>query len=305
MILSKVFFYAWVAAVWLVVSCGSSVTEVQVEEGAKTRVEERKLGEPKQLHAMNPEAPARSGAAEGCSLNALLPMPPDAGPEDLHALGQESIMAKNGPRAVAILNEANKQDPDNPLILCDFATALLQCRMFDEAVSRAEKAAALAPDNVDITANLAQVYQIAGRLDDAVKTYRRAIKVAPEDAAVHNNLAVLLVLSDLDEAERVVRQAIALEPAKASYLVNLGYILFRKKRLVDAEMVLNRAIGIDSNNADAFNQLGLVLAAQRRNSPAMESFRKALKLNPSHRAARENLNALDQGFDFTGPWDNK
>jgi len=75
-----------------------------------------------------------------------------------------------------------------------------------------------------------------------------------------------------------------------------------KKRLPDAEMVLKTALDKDPDNADAHNQLGLVLAAQKRNSSARDEFLKALKINPDHRAARENLRAMDDGFDFTGPW---
>ncbi|MCP4675005.1 MAG: tetratricopeptide repeat protein [Deltaproteobacteria bacterium] len=249
----------------------------------------------------------RADPDSSCSFDAKLPpdVPANSDAETLHSLGQERILAKDGPSAVAILFRAHKKEPGNASILGDLATALLQCRRYNDAITYIEKSAALEPGNVDIAANLAQVYQIAGRLDEAVAAYRRAAKVDPKDPAIRNNLAVLLILSDLEGAEKEARLAVNLAPEQATYLVNLGYILYRKKRLVDAEMVLRRALEVDSKSADAYNQLGLVLAAQKREPQAADAFRKALKLNPDHRAARENLGAMDEGFDFTGPWDKK
>ncbi len=240
-----------------------------------------------------------------CGINSELPsdVPQDADAETLHALGQDRILAKDGASAVAILKKAHDKNPKKAQILGDLSTALLQCKLYDQAIERIKQAAALAPNDVDIAANLAQVYQIAGRLQEAVNAYREALSVDPKDAAIHNNLAVLLVLTNLDGAEDSARSAVNLEPENVAYLVNLGYILFRKKRLVDAEMVLRRALETAPKNANALNQLGLILAAQKREPQATECFRKALNSNPNHRAARENLEAMDRGLDFIGPWD--
>jgi Tfp pilus assembly protein PilF len=255
-------------------------------------------------------SPSRGEAGKGsveCSIDAELPkeVHEDADAETLHSMGQERILAREGQAALSILSLAHEKEPLDASILCDLATAMLQCRMYDEAIARVEKAAILAPNDVDIAANKAQTYQIAGRIDDAVIAYRRALKVSPDDAAAHNNLAVLLALKDPAEAETEARKATELDPTKATYLINLGYVLFRLKRLVDAEAILRRAVELDPKSADAFNQLGLVMAAQERGPEAKENFRKALDLNPKHRAAKENLDAMDEGFDFTGPWDEK
>ncbi len=277
-----------------------------------TDFQREKMQEPARLKSIDGTDDSNRGTSgmiaepdSSCSLDAKLPpdVPKNADAQTLHSLGQDRILARDGPGAVAILHRAYKKEPNNAGILGDLSTALLQCRRYNDAVTYIEKSAALEPDNVDIAANLAQVYQIAGRLEEAVAAYRRAVKVDPKDPAIRNNLAVLLILSDLEGAEREARLAVNLAPSQTTYLVNLGYILYRKKRLVDAEMVLRRALEIDPESADAHNQLGLVLVAQKREPQAAQAFRKALKIDPGHRAARENLGAMDEGFDFTGPWD--
>ncbi len=292
--------------VWILFGCGGATPDAK--SGASDTGDgetEVTMSEPTQLRPLGGSSEA--GQIEACKLEGPLPgeIPADADTETLHGLGQERILGRDGPAAVLILGKAAKMAPKNAKILGDYATALLQCRFFDEAILNAREANALEPDNIDIAANLAQTYQIAGRIDEAVASYREAIRVDPKDAAAHNNLAVLLVLSDLEEAEREARAAVNMDPENATYLVNLGYVLFRLKRFVDAEMILNRAKDVDPTSANVFNQLGLVFAAQKKNAEATEAFRKALELQPDHMAAKENLDAMDQGFDFKGPWDKQ
>jgi Flp pilus assembly protein TadD len=234
-----------------------------------------------------------------CRLDAPLPaeVRTETSIESLHQLGQKKILEKERQTAVTVLRKANAMAPENPQIKADYATALLQCGLVNEGVEALEAAALLAPDNADIAANLAQGYQIAGRFRAARVVYEKAAELAPDDSAILNNLAVVLVaLGDVNAAETVIRRAIALRPGETSYLVDLGYILVRQKRLQDAEIVLERAVNADRNSADAYNMLGFVYFQLNYRERARENFERALTLNPNHRAARENLDALTGEF---------
>ena len=244
-------------------------------------------------------------AAPGCDLEAGLPgdVSPKLDPEVLHQLGQERILQRKGPQALAILLEAERRLPKDAAILGNLATAMLQCRFYAEAIGRLDRALLLDPDNVNLAANLAQAYQIAGQIPEAVEAYRKAIVIAPDDPSLRNNLAVVLIVTgDLDGAEKQARKASQISPREVNSLINLGYVLARKRRLPDAEMILMRAIDLEPDNPDAHNQLGLVLAAQKRNAKAADHFQKALELDPEHSGAGENMKAMDEGFDFMGPW---
>ena len=188
---------------FLATGCGSRAVEPLEEDDLDSLdvdggLTEKNMEEPAQLRSLKAEG--KPGLLDRrpkalCSLDAPLPGEVDGnlGAEELHALGQEYILSKDGASAIAVLLLAEKKAPENPGILGDLATALLQCRLYDEAIIRGEKAAELAKDDVDIIANLAQIYQIVGRLDDAISRYRSALEIDEADHAALNNLAVLLV----------------------------------------------------------------------------------------------------------------
>ncbi|HUT76581.1 MAG TPA: tetratricopeptide repeat protein, partial [Polyangia bacterium] len=240
----------------------------------------------------------------GCSLDAPLPAgtPAGATAPALHDLGQERILDRDGAAAVALLTRAAKLDPDDPVVLGDLATALLQCRLYSAAVPRMERAVEFAPTDVDLRANLAQTYQIVERFRDAARTYREAIELDPKDAALRGNLAVVLVVrGELAAAEKQVRAAVGLDPENATYLVNLSYILWRQGRHTDSETEARRAVEVEPGSAGAHNQLGLVLAGQGRTREARAAFAEALRFDPGHKAARENADALEEGAPPAAP----
>jgi len=248
---------------------------------------------------------ADSSHDTSCDLNAPLPdgIEANLSAQELHALAQDRIIKRDTTAALPILKHAIEKSPKDAKILGDMGTALLQCGLNEEAIKYVEKAVALEPNNISLAANLAQTYQIAGRISDAVAAYRAAIKTAPNDPSLRNNLAVLLIIvKDLPGAEAAVRKALEFNPTSVNYMVNLGYILARQKRYRDAEIILKRAIKLDPKSADAFNQLGLVYAAEGRQLDASINFKKALDIKPTHTGARENINAVEEGFDFEGPW---
>ncbi|MBN2531147.1 MAG: tetratricopeptide repeat protein [Deltaproteobacteria bacterium] len=244
-------------------------------------------------------SPAGVPASVKCQMDTPLPVdiPAGATVESLHSLGQQKIQNKESQDAFTILRKASLMAPKDPVIVADFAVAQLQCGWVQQGVETMESAAMMAPENADIAANLAQAYQMVGRFRAAQMTYQKAVDLAPNDGAIRNNLAVVLVaLGDVDAAEKEIRLAIALDPGETAYLVDLGYILVRQKRLQDAEIVLERAVAKDSDSADAYNMLGFVYYHLQHRERAQENFRKALSINPQHRGAQENLDALNAEF---------
>lgn len=290
------------------IACGGAPAESQSPNTASSKTlpspaKKNAVSEPPRLRPLGETEKSKAGESDAtpaeaspqCPADTALPsdIPQNVDAETLRKFGRRSLLSKNSKEALVILLAAEKKAPENPALLSDLALAFIQCRLYDAAVARAEKAARLAPDHVDIVANLAEIYRIAGRSEDAISVYRDAAERGIADAAAYNNLAVLqLSEGNVKGAETAVRKASALEPENARFLINLGYILLRQKRLTEAETVLRRAVKMNPDDPDALNQLGVVLTHKTKKDEAKKCFEKALLISPDHKAARENLNEL-------------
>jgi len=74
---------------------------------------------------------------------------------------------------------------------------------------------------------LGNAYRLAGRRAAAGRAYRESLRLRPDNAPILNNLAHLYLegATRLGEADLLVRQAMALDPARrAVYLITLGSI---------------------------------------------------------------------------------
>lgn len=90
-------------------------------------------------------------------------------------------------------------------------------------------------DRPDAQANLGTVLAARGRLGEAQRAYEEAIRLAPTYMPAYVNLADLFHgRQDEASAERVLRQALAIEPDTASVHHALGLSLVRQKRSAEA-----------------------------------------------------------------------
>ena len=124
--------------------------------------------------------------------------------------------------------------------------------------------------------------------------------------------------SGLAEAIAIYEAILALRPAHAPTLINLGTINYNQRRYAEAEALYRRATIADGEYALAFFDLGNVLDEMQRLDEATAAYQKAVALVPQYADAHYNL-ALSyerQGqrrralrhwliyirLDPTGPW---
>lgn len=124
------------------------------------------------------------------------------------------------------------------------------------------------PDAVNVNGRVALLYEQAGQPEAAERTWREALRAA---TSAESRLASLEALASLlgpagrlDEAEALLRRALAEDPGRAGAWVNLGNVALARGQLEDAAACYARALRIEPGNREALHNGALV---ERRRRP--------------------------------------
>ena len=102
---------------------------------------------------------------------------------------------------------------------------------------------------------------------------------------------------DTATAERIYREALAVQPAHPLAQHFLGVILYQRQDVAAALPLLQRSVEAVPAEPEFHNNLGLALAAGEREQEAIASFRAALALKAGHAVAWNNLGLALQSIN--------
>jgi choline-sulfatase len=128
------------------------------------------------------------------------------------------------------------------------------------------------------------------RYRDAAAALERAVTINPRFVLARFKLALAYVrLSRLDRAEEILRGVIADEPRNFRALHNLAAIAYSRGDLAAAERLERQALAIDSDYFEAWNTLGAIFVVAKRPGDALDALNTAVRLNPASGQAHYNL----------------
>jgi tetratricopeptide (TPR) repeat protein len=147
-----------------------------------------------------------------------------------------------------------------------------------------------APPLINAEIERALVLHQGGQLDDAEQIYRSILRVAPRNFdAIHLLGVIHCQRHRPDEGERLISQAIKINPLDASSHNNHANVLKGLRRLEDALASYDRAIVLKPDYAEAFNNRGNLLKELLRLDEALDSLNKAIAIRPEFSEAHNNL----------------
>jgi tetratricopeptide (TPR) repeat protein len=189
------------------------------------------------------------------------------------------LEAKEYARAAGFAGDARKQHPTEPVFPRMQGRALFDAGDRSGGISVLESAAKAFPKDTATMFALADVYADAGRNVDAERLLRQLLAAEPANANVLNYLGYMLAVrgEQLDEAIRLVRRALDAEPENGAYLDSLGWAHFRRGDLDDAEKYLVAAAARLPENSEVQDHLGDLHARKGRLSEAIDAWTRALK----------------------------
>ena len=140
-------------------------------------------------------------------------------------------------------------------------------------------------------------FHAKGNISKARKYYQYLISQGLKDYRVFSNYGVILKgLRNLQEAELLLRKAIAIKPDFPEAHYNLGNTLTDLGELQEAELSLRQAIELKPNYAKAHSNLGIVFRSLGKLQEAELSTRKAIELKPDFSQAHYNLGNILRDF---------
>jgi 4-amino-4-deoxy-L-arabinose transferase-like glycosyltransferase len=128
-----------------------------------------------------------------------------------------------------------------------------------------------------------------GRLDDATRAYEESMRRNDRVPAVMNALGYLYAEQGvrLDRAERLIRDAMALEPGRQRYyLDSLGRVLFRQGRLAEASQALQAALPLLAPEEAAMKAETLSHLAEVRDAEGKRGEADSLRAEAGRLSAR-------------------
>ncbi len=184
--------------------------------------------------------------------------------------------------AIAPLREAVLLEPSNTLLRHDLGLACLETGRIAEAQAALERAVALDPLYGDAWFRLGIAREAAGAVTGAVAAYDRATALDPSltEAWFRAGAAVFL-LGHREEAAGCFRRAAQTGGSSRFGRLGKARALLTEDRNEEAERVLRHAVARDPGHAMAHDLLGHLLTEYGRFEQARTCFERAIALAPA------------------------
>jgi tetratricopeptide (TPR) repeat protein len=174
------------------------------------------------------------------------------------------------------------------------AEALVELRRYAEAESVLGHVLAAGPDDDRAWCVLALVHDGLGHAARMLEAANRAVALAPDHELGHRLASIALArLEQPEEAVRAAAEAVRLDPHGWRTHLQYSLVAAQVPRLAqDAYRAARRAAGLAPHSSDAHFALGFASDACGRHEEVAEHYREALRLDPEHVNALNNLTNL-------------
>ena len=176
---------------------------------------------------------------------------------------------------------AVEADPDNPVSQYNLAVALARTDRVDEAAAGYFKAMQLDSTYAMPYQGLGQLAARKGDRDGARRFFQPALRLDWTLAESYNNLGhIARHEGDLTTALSFFEAAVRQAPDTAVFEYNRGQVLLQMDRLKDGKEAMERCVQLDGSFAPGHRALGDMYASRQRFDEAIQSYRRALRLDP-------------------------
>ena len=190
-------------------------------------------------------------------------------------------MSRNQPTlALGVLQKLYDLDPSNINALYMQGIIYLDSNDFDNAHQIADKIAANAPGHYRASQLKGLVAYRQGSFQDAIVSLLQSLKAAPDTLTYYFLGLCHYRLDDLELAISQFNQVLDAQPDFSQARLMLAMVLLQQHRTEDCIREVRYLLTSDPRNGFAYNILGSAQLLQKDYDAAMESFDRAIEINP-------------------------
>jgi len=174
-----------------------------------------------------------------------------------------------------------------------FGAALLWAGFNEPALPYLEEVLQDTPDNSRVVLLVGQIHLEANRIDEAEKYIRKALAINPAYADAWSDLGgVFDARKNVAEALKCYEKALSLKPDLPYALMNAAQASEKSGNREKAKKYYQRVLANDPHNAEAANGLGLLFAKEGETEEARKLFEQAIAERRNYGMAINNLGVL-------------
>jgi len=188
------------------------------------------------------------------------------------------------------LKNASRLEPENTDIYKSLGAVYLQQGKLKEAEGVFKIVTGLSSGDEQAHFYLGNIYYDLGDLPASEKEIKAAIKIKPDYHEALNFLgySYLEQNRNIDQAGRLIKKALGLQPDNGAYIDSLGWFYFRKGKFKEALRQLEKASSLLSDPV-IYDHLGDVFMKLGNPEGARANWEKSLKMDPSQEQVKNKL----------------
>jgi tetratricopeptide (TPR) repeat protein len=196
---------------------------------------------------------------------------------------------KQNEEAIKLLFDAIDHNPDNAEFKYYLGTFYEDAEQYDRAEEFIKQAIEADPDNPRYYFRLGVVYDKWDKKEASIATMRKVIELDPKHANALNYLGYTYadLGKNLDEAERLIKEALKYKPDDGYITDSLGWVYYKKGEYEKALQYLQREVEIVPDDPIMLEHLGDAYLKLNDKAKALEYYKKSLQYKEKNKEKLE------------------
>ena len=206
------------------------------------------------------------------------------------------LRGKRDAEAIETLRRVIRRKPESAEAYVLLSAALLRQKAYSQLLKETEPALALTRVPAQLLFNRAAAYEGQKQYARAAGQIRQLFTIEPDNIEALNFLGYLYAEQGirLDEAEKLIRKALAKKPNNGYYLDSLAWVHFQRAEYDKALKLQEKAIKIVPDDPVMREHLGDILWKRGQPALARKAWKKAVQLGHDERSRM--LKKISQGM---------